>query len=643
MEVLRSNAARVAGIALIVLAAWLARDPAYSEEVRARMASQFAFERTPLSPPDSSSDRTLRPVQPQLERIRAWISSVGAAVALGDFDGDGRSDDSCLVDTRTDAVTVAPVPATVGRFRAFDLVPPAVGRPDTTAPMGCLPSDVNEDGRTDFVVYYWGRTPVLFLRRSHGPMGADGYAVQELVGGRERWYTDSVSSADVDGDGHVDLIVGNYFPDGSRVLDERAADDPLMQMNDSMSRAENGGVDRVLLWQGASSGRRPRARFAEAPGALPDDVARRWTLAVGANDLTGDLLPELYLAHDFGEDALLLNRSTPGRVRFVELHGSRGFRTAASKVLGRDSFKGMGIDFGDIDADGRTDMVVTNITSNFALHESNFAWVRTGGELAPGEPAPFVDRSEPLGLARSGWGWDVKLGDFDNDSHQEIVQAMGFLRGSVDRWPELHELAMSNDTLLRHPAAWPEFRAGADLSGRDPTAFFVRGPSGRYANLGTRVGVADGAVSRGIATADVDDDGRLDMAIARQWGQSHFYRNRAPRPGAFLGLRLLLPRAGESATTRTLPSTAGVGRPAVGASATIMLPGGRRVEQQIDGGNGHASVRAPELLFGLGRRAESVAVRLAWRTSAGEVERTSLELRPGWHAVLLGSGMRRSR
>src|SRR5204862_175174 len=125
---------------------------------------------------------------------------------------------------------------------------------------------------------------------------------------------------------------------------------------------------------------------------------------------------------------------------------------------------------------------VSNITSQFALEESNFAWLSTGrlGEMKHGR-APFVDRSEPLGLSRGGWGWDAKFGDFDNSGELEIVQATGFLQGKVDRWPELQELAMANDTLLHHASVWPRFKPGDDLSGHEPNRFWVRGPAGRFA------------------------------------------------------------------------------------------------------------------------------------------------------------------
>lgn len=632
-DVLRRHAARVVALFVVAVAAWSTQLPSYSDAELRDMAAPFAFTRLPLTAVAAGPPKRVRAVEPQLRDIRAWISSVGAAVSLADVDGDGLPNDVCLVDPRTDSVTVAPAPTTGARYAPF-LLDPRPLRYDraTTAPMGCLPGDFDEDGRTDLLVYYWGRTPVLFQRRPGRPLGAEAFVRRELVPGGGRWYTDAITQADVDGDGHVDLVVGNYFPDGARVLDARARSDPAMQMQDSMSRATNAGVDRILLWSGPG-------QFREAAGGLSRKVARGWTLAVGAADLDADLRPELYFANDFGPDRLLHNESSPGRVRLRELTGRRGFTTPASKVLGHDSFKGMGVDFGDLTASGRLDVFVSNITSEFALEESNFAWMNTGrlGGMAHGR-APFVDRSESLGLSRSGWSWDAKMGDFDNGGRLEIVQATGFVKGRTDRWPELQELAMANDTLLHHPSVWPRFAPGDDLSGHEPNRFWVRGPAGRFADVAGRVGLGGPFVSRGVATGDVNGDGVLDLAIANQWERSYLYLNHSPRRGAFLGLDLLLPPTGVRGSTRVLgyPVRGLVGRPAIGAEALLRRPDGRRVLAEVDGGNGHASARAPELHFGLGPgRFGRLPVALAWRDGDGFVHRQRLLLRPGWHTVLL--------
>ncbi|MHC5114032.1 MAG: FG-GAP repeat domain-containing protein, partial [Planctomycetota bacterium] len=410
--------------------------PTLAEAERSDLAGRFRFAATPLPEPPGGELRRERPVHPSLAAHRGWISTVGAAVALGDFDGDGAPNDVCYVDTRTNRVIMACVPGTTTRFEPF-VLPYPIGPhdPATVAPMGCVGGDFDEDGARDVLLYFWGRAPVMHLRRGlDAPMTADGYEMVRVGPDDERWFTNAATTADLDGDGHVDLVFGNYFQDGARVLDETA--DGAVEMQDSMSRAFNGGRNRIHLWTGP-------ATYRAVDDVLPVDIAHGWTLAIGAADLDGDLLPELYFGNDFGPDRLLHNRSTPGTPRFANLVGRRGPTTPTSKILGRDSFKGMGVDFGDVNDDGRPDMFVSNIAEEYALEESHFLFVSTGevGAMADGV-APYVDRSEPLGVSRSGWGWDTRFADMDNDGVLEMLQATGFLQGEHDRWPELHELAM---------------------------------------------------------------------------------------------------------------------------------------------------------------------------------------------------------
>lgn len=655
LQALRPHAACLAAGALILVAYGFTRLPSLSAEERARLAARFRFEPAPLETGSSGSPedaRRIRPVHPSLEQFAAWISSVGAAVALADLDRDGLPDDACLVDVRTDRVVVTPA-AQRERYAPFSLDPsPLPYDPDTMAPMGCLPGDLNEDGLPDLLVYYWGRTPVAFLRQAGegrpAPFGPEGFRPQEVVPpgpeGPERWYTNAATRADLDGDGHAELVVGNYFQDGARILDASASGTERMQH--SMSRAANAGRNRILRWVDATAGPRPSVTFTEVEALdLDEATAWGWTLAVGAADLDGDLLPELYFANDFGPDRLLHNRSRPGEIRFAVAEGRRTLRTVRSKVLGHDSFKGMGVDFGDLDGDGLLDVYVSNIAAKWSLEESHFAFVSTGetGAFAEGE-APYVDRGEALGLSRSGWGWDARLADFDNDGALEAIQATGFVKGTIDRWPELHELAMGNDDLLRRPGSWPRLGLGDDLSGHQHNPFFVRGDEGRYFDLAPDLDLDAPHVTRGIATADVDGDGALDFALANQWEESFLYRNRAPRPGAFLGLHLLhAPGPGPTEHHLGHPETEARGFPALGAEARVH--GGAYGVQvaQVDGGNGHSGVRSPDLHFGLGREpaagsASPVPVDLRWRGRDGEVRHRTLHLEPGWHTVYLGWG-----
>jgi len=647
----RRQAAKLTAILLVFVVYGFARMPEASESELAKLAEGFSFRAAPLPTLNGESQKTIRDVNPSLRRIAGWVSSVGAAVALNDLDGDGLPNDVCYVDTRIDKVIVAPAPSTPARYQPFSLDPITLPyNTATMAPMGCLPGDFNEDGLQDLLTYYWGRTPIAFIKRDRAAqdpaLDGDSYTRSEVVPGGARWYTNAATLADIDGDGHADLIIGNFFPDGARILDARA--NVPDQVQDSMSLAQNGGRKHLLLWKTPAAGAPPSAvQFEEVHGALDEQSAQGWALAIAAADLDGDLLPEIYFANDFGPDRLLHNRSTPGRPRFELLEGRRSFTTTKSKVLGRDSYKGMGVDFGDLNDDGWPDIYVSNITQEYGLEESHFVFLSTGHtELMKKGVAPYVDRSESLGLSRSGWGWEARLGDFNNDGVLEALQATGFLKGKVNRWPELHEVVMGNDQLLSNPRSWPILNAGDDISGDGHNYFFVRAPDGRFHDIAAQLSLGQPLLTRGIATADVDGDGRLDYAVANQWETSYFYRNESNNAGAFLGVRLRLPvRNGEGASqTRVCregkSATVLRSRPAIGAEARVFLDGRAPLVQQVDGGNGHSGKRSHDLQFGLGQLAENkfVTVELRWRDARGTLQRETIQLLPGgWYTILLGS------
>ncbi len=641
-SILRRHAPRLTAVAVIGAAYLMTRLPSLAHTERSALADRFAFTGLPLPEVPGPERRDRRDVHPSLAHHVGWISVVGASVALNDFDGDGLANDLCYVETATDQVIVAPAPGTGDRYAPFVIESLALRsarhgtRPErerVVAPMGCLGGDFNEDGRTDVLVWYWGQPPVAFLRRAGTPApAASAYAAIDVVPrgaaseDARRWYTNAATTADVDGDGHVDLVIGNYFADGARVLDPDA--EGVEEMQDSMSRAFNGGRDRILLFAAATTGAEPTVSFTDAADAFEAPVGRGWTLAVGAADLDGDLLPELYFANDFGPDRLLHNLSEPGKVRFATLTGRKTIAMPTSKVLGRDSFKGMGVDFADVNDDGLLDIYVSNIAEEFALEESHFLFASTGRtDLMAAGVAPYVDRSEALGVSRSGWGWDTRFGDFDNDGVTEMVQATGFLRGEHDRWPELHELAMANDGVVRHASSWPRFDHGDDLSGWQHNPFFVRAQDGRYYDIAPDIGLGAPYLTRGIATADVDGDGDLDFAIANQWETSYLFRNESAATGASLGLDLRIPVADAS-----------TGRPAIGAAVTVRRPDGRALVAQVDGGNGHSGARSPELHFGLGAlpAGETVMVEVRWRDGAGGIRARSFSLAPGRHRIMLG-------
>jgi hypothetical protein len=632
---LHRQLAGVVALALIAAAFAVSRLPEAEAGELSAVAGAYRFEALSVALPGGLPQQEIRQVNQDYTDIDAWISSVGAGIAMNDLDGDGLPNDLCVVDPRTDTVSVTPTPgAGSGRYAPFTVGTGALPTAAAMAPMGCAPGDVNEDGRTDLVVYYWGRTPVLHLATDTGGAGLSpaSYTPVELVPGAgtdtyggPQWNSNAITLADFDGDGHTDIYLGNYFPDGP-VLDPTVSGG--VEMNDSLSNAANGGLDRVFRFTGTGADGVPA--FESADAAIPDRLSHGWVLGASAADADGDQLPELYLAQDHGRDALLHNVSTPGEIAFAVVEGPADPTVPKSKRIGGDSFKGMAVDWADLDQDGLYDLFVSNITTSFGIEESNFQFMAQSGsrdelraDLAAGV-APYADESTGTGTAWSGWAWDVKAGDFTNSGSLAVAQATGFVRGETNRWPQLQELATSNDLVVHDPAWWPHVRSGDDIAGDQRLHFFAPAGDGTFLNIAPELGLDVPVPTRGIATGDADGDGLLDMAVARQWDQPVFYRNTAPDAGESLTLSLQHAEAPGSAV--------------IGAEVTVDLPDGRRLISSVDGGGGHSGKRSNDVHLGLGHDVDGpVDVGVRWRDRAGQVHEQVLQLTPGRHTVLLGS------
>ncbi|MBY8851398.1 VCBS repeat-containing protein, partial [Saccharothrix sp. MB29] len=151
---LRRQLTGVIALVVVVVSYFVVSLPQSSAETRNEMASRYGFAEHGVALPASDKQQSIRPVNQAYKHIDAWISSVGAAVAMNDLDGDGLPNDLCVVDPRTDQVIVTPVPDERGdRYQPFELTPDPLPVNDVMAPMGCVPADLNEDGRLDLLIY----------------------------------------------------------------------------------------------------------------------------------------------------------------------------------------------------------------------------------------------------------------------------------------------------------------------------------------------------------------------------------------------------------------------------------------------------------------------------------------------------------
>ncbi len=247
------------------------------------------------------SHRHHKPVlDAKLGTIMPWMSSVGAAVAAGDYDRDGRIDLYVTNSRKGEPNHLYRNTGASDRIGFTDMAAEAglaAVNGEAGVSMDAVWGDVDNDGWPDLYLVRWGHdalyrnlgdgrfeevTEALFRRRdgSPGTDWANGNAAVFL---------------DFDLDGRLDVYVGNYF----REVDLWHLEDTRI-MHDGFERSRNGGSSFLYHQE-------PDGTFTEMAAALGIDDSG-WTLAVGSADLDNDGWPDIYCADDFGPDQLFLNR-----------------------------------------------------------------------------------------------------------------------------------------------------------------------------------------------------------------------------------------------------------------------------------------------------------------------------------------------
>jgi hypothetical protein len=572
--------------------------------------------------------RAFEMVDPRLRHIAKWILSVGASVEAGDVDGDGRPDLFF-----TNPLALAADRAMLYRNvdgRRFERVPvPALdvlrGAPaDVGLASGGLFVDYDGDGDQDLLVLVsFGRVRLLHneLRESGALAFTD---VTDRAGLGQYVVSVTANALDYDRDGHVDLLIGNaldpYLPGyvEPTKLNIFRLPQPAYEGDRRMFRFMHNG------WHNADNGGRNVLLHNRGDGTFEEmDIARmgmpetHWTLAIGTGDLNGDGWTDLYLASDFGHDDLYINE------------GGKHFQRVEGRLfgdIGRDTYKGMNSTVADFDRDGRLDVYVSDVHHELQA-EGSLLWMNRGTH-ADGTP-DLHDEAAPRGaLNEDRFGWGAAAGDLANSGWLDLVQANGMVDdrldhlypGCPDYWYVNHKLMQSTSEIHTYADMWGDIRGRCIYPNEKRRVYLNRGAGARpqFTDVASLVGLVAGDNSRGIALADFDGDGRLDVAIANQHGEPTLFRNVATasaRANRWVGLSLVGSAAGSRCS-----------RSALGSRVTVEVPGQAPIVREVQASNGFSSQGDARVHVGLGPSVgDSVTVRVRWCGGAERAYRVAVD------------------
>ena len=379
----------------------------------------------------------------------------------------------------------------------------------------------------------------------------DATAKAGLDGPRD-WPT-SAAFADLDGDGDLDLYVAHYLEwdvanPGSastregQVTPVFCGPPKFRSRPDHLFRNDGGRFVDVTAEAGIADTHGQRA-----PGSV-------------ACDFDGDEKLDLFVSNDQSASHLFRNL---GGMRFEEVGEISGVGSSSDGQYKAN----MGIACGDQDGDGRPDLAVTE------FYNEGTTLYRNLGDGA------FADHSAGAGLlvaTRYLLGFGTAFLDFDADGYLDLATT----NGHVDDFRPAEPYMM-------------------------PSQLLAGTPKGKFVDVTSGAGAAWQVprLGRGLASGDIDNDGRVDLVILSQNQPLAYFHNKT-RGGHYLTLRL------EGTASN---------RDAVGARVTVTA-GGRSQTAWRFGGGSYQSASDPRLHFGLGQAARAAErVEVTW--PSGQVEK----------------------
>ena len=315
-------------------------------------------------------------------------------------------------------------------------------------------------------------------------------------------------------------------------------------------------------------------------------------------DADGDSDPDLFVCSDFW---------TPDR--FWLNDGTGRFRLASKLSLRHTSQFTMGVDFADIDRDGLLDFMTVDMLSRSHRRRKTQMGVMDVTPTSIGEidnrpqimqNALFLNRgdgtyseiAQHAGVRASEWSWAVVFVDVDLDGYEDLLITTGMNRDFIDS-DTIRQISKQGgvrtlEALYRSRSMYPQLKT--------PNVAFRNLGNLTFEDVSDHWGFRTAAVSGGLATADFDQDGDLDVVINNLAAPLEVYRNQSVAPRVAVRLR------GQA------PNTQAIG-------AKVRLLGGHKPQsREVHCGGGYASGSDPLVVFGASEAQQGLSLEVIWRS-----------------------------
>ncbi|MDH5399372.1 MAG: VCBS repeat-containing protein, partial [Cyclobacteriaceae bacterium] len=431
---------------------------------------------------------------------------MGGGVSIGDLNNDGLDDlyfTGNMVENR--------LYLNQGNLKFKDITAPSGTGGDTRWVTGSTMADVNADGLLDIYVSVSGKfapnNNLLFINEGPNEKGIPIFTEQALAYGLDDpGMSVNATFFDYDRDGDLDVYVANY-----PVVSFKT---PPSTYRFMMNHVEGKDSDHLFR----NNGDNTFTDVTQEAGLLTFGLA----LSATVGDFNNDQWPDLYVSCDF---------ATPDYFFFN--NGDGTFTNKSHETLKHTSLYGMGADAADINNDGLLDFMQVDMTPennrrakasmsgtdpsgfwqnvNLGLHfqyMQNCLQINNG--ISPNGFPSFSDVALLTGTAHTDWSWAPLFADFDNDGWKDLYVTNGTRRDINNK-----DFFKKFDKIPRDEKLKTGYLKYVDMIPAETIDNYMYKNNGglSFQKANKEWGISFKGYSNGVAYADLDNDGDLELVI----------------------------------------------------------------------------------------------------------------------------------